>query len=352
MPPRLHTQSNKRLRLSCSNVRPSVCQCRWATIATTPAPSIDQMTSSAPPIVLHPPTQPPSYKPPHFRKSQLHRQYTSLLKSTPLILVFQHNNLKTAEWVGIRRQLAAALQKADNELASSSQDPVSPAGAGDNIAIQIIKTSIFASALKVVEYYRPRLPETANKTFSAPPNDPKAASSMNVPDTRRTPVLRHSLGKTAYKRAKVNAKTLHGLEPLLSGPLALLTFPTVSPAHVKAALSILAPSEKFPAPKRRANPEYYESDIQSGLQKLMLLGARVEGKAFDMEGTRWVASIDGGLDGLRAQLVAMLTSVGAGITHALDSARRSLYITMEGRRMMLEDEAKPKSAEEQQGPAP
>ena len=72
---------------------------------------------------------------------------------------------------------------------------------------------------------------------------------------------------------------------------------------------------------------------------MILLGARIEGRVFDSEGARWVGTIDGGLEGLRGQLVALLQSVGAGVTGALESASRSLYFTIEGRRGMLEEEA-------------
>ena len=74
----------------------------------------------------------------------------------------------------------------------------------------------------------------------------------------------------------------------------------------------------------------------------MLLGSRVEGQVFDIDGTKWVGGIDGGMDGLRAQLVHLLQSVGGGVTSSLESAGRNLYFTMEGRRMILEEEGKPK----------
>jgi len=125
-----------------------------------------------------------------------------------------------------------------------------------------------------------------------------------------------------------------------------LTFPDVSPQHMKAALTILSPSAPlFPAPKKRINPGWHDPTVQSGLQKMLLLGARVEGKVFDVEGTKWVGSIEGGLDGLRGQLVAMLQSIGGGITNTLQSASKSVYFTVEGRRMMLEDEEKGISGE-------
>ena len=80
--------------------------------------------------------------------------------------------------------------------------------------------------------------------------------------------------------------------------------------------------------------------MQNGLQKLILLAARVEGKVFDMEGARWVGGIEGGIDGLRGQLVAMLQGFGAGVTSTLEAAGRSLYFTVEGRRGMLEENEK------------
>lgn len=230
------------------------------------------------------------------------------------MLLFQHNNIKAVEWTGIRRELANALKKADEELARNGDET----NVGQSSKIQIVQTGIFASALKVVEFWEPtQLDEHVNAD----------------------PSLTHGLSKNAYFKAK-SAKLQHGLEPLLSGPMAILTLPSVSPAHVKAALSILAPSKDIPAPKRRLAPGYYEPAVQAGLNKLMFLGARVEGKVFDMEGAKWVGSIEGGLMGLRSQLVAMLQGVGAGVTNTLESAGKSLYLTVEGRRGMLEDEQK------------
>lgn len=74
---------------------------------------------------------------------------------------------------------------------------------------------------------------------------------------------------------------------------------------------------------------------------MMLLGARVEGKVFDTEGTKWVGGIEGGIDGLRSQLVAMLQGVSVSLTGALEGASKSLYFTVEGRRMDMEEKEKP-----------
>ncbi|GAB7348637.1 hypothetical protein MBLNU459_g7009t1 [Dothideomycetes sp. NU459] len=324
MPPRLRLQP-KRLRLCTSNASYPSCRCRYASLATTPAAPVEQMIHAAPLISRSPPTQPTSHKPAEFRKTQLHRQYQSLLHSSPLMLLFQHNNLKATEWSGIRRELSAVLRKIDAELAANG----TPSIVGESAKLQIVQTGIFASALKVVEYFQPD--QSHSRTAGAADADP---------------VLTHGLSRTAWEAARKNAKMELDLAPLLSGPLMAVTFPSVSPQHLKATLSILSPSENNPAPKRKANPSLYEPAVQTGLQKLMLLGARVEGKVFDTDGTRWVGSIEGGLDGLRGQLVAMLQSVGAGLTTTLEGAGKSLYLTMESRRTMLEDEQKGGDAKE------
>ena len=249
------------------------------------------------------------------------------------MLLFQHNNLKANEWVGIRRELSAALKKVDAARVATGHPPEP---LEDAIKVQIIQTGIFAAALRVVEFYKPD-----SQSAFLDPSDPATSSSATVPVfTKSGDELTHTLSRAAHE-AVADIRTAHALAPLLSGPLAVLTFPNVSPQHMKAALSILSPSPpEFPAPTRRANPGWHDAAVQSGLQKLILLGARVEGKVFDVDGTKWVGSIDGGLDGLRAQLVAMLQGIGGGVTNTLESAGRTLYFTVEGRRTMLEDEQK------------
>ncbi|KAK5722446.1 hypothetical protein LTR15_005676 [Elasticomyces elasticus] len=309
----------------------------YASLAATPTPAI----TAIPPLTHYPPTQPPSHKPPEFRKSQLHRQYQSLLRSSPAILVFQHNNLKATEWSGIRRELAKALAKVDEEQAKAGD--VQQEVVGEAVKLQIVQTGIFKSALRVVEFWEPREQDNGAPHPSDPVTNSSAVIADTQPNDRMDPTLVHGLSRQAWNTATSKAKakqTPSDLGPLLSGPLALLTLPTTSPQHLAAALSILAPTKEFPAPKRRINAAYHEKPVQDGIAKLMLLGARVDGKVFDMTGVRWIGGIKGGLQGLRGQLVAMLSGVGAQVTNVLESASRSVYITVEGRRMMLDDEKK------------
>ena len=65
------------------------------------------------------------------------------------MLLFQHNNLKSSEWVGIRRELTIALRKIDDANAAAGHPAENLA---DAIKLQIIQTGIFATALKIVEF--------------------------------------------------------------------------------------------------------------------------------------------------------------------------------------------------------
>lgn len=252
--------------------------------------------------------------------------------------------------MAIRRELASALRKLD-EMEGTSY--------ADEIKIHIVQTGIIAAALNLISFYSPRsTPGPAQPPPKNPkkpkaeeteihPTDPRTNASAPVPTTAPN---EHILSTRAHRIAQKYAKKRdHGLEPLLSGPLMLLTFPTVSPQHLSSVLSLLSPSPEFPAPRRRANPGYYDHPVQSGLQKLLLLGARVEGRAMDGEGVRWVGGIVGGIDGLRGELVRlisgdalkvrlvrMLEGVGGGLVSNLEAARMGVWRTLEGRRMELE----------------
>jgi len=274
-----------------------------------------------------PPVKPPTARPSDTRKSQLLRTYTSLLRSTPLILIFQHNNLTAVEWAAVRRELRLALGNVSSEGTDSAE-------VASRTQLQVIRTRIFDVALKIVEFHDPS--KVAPTTVSA-----LTGEKVQV-------VYNHDLSKAAFQAIKAVTKddkplpensAYADISPLLVGPLAILTLPAVSPAHLAAALSILSPSPPaFPPPSRKKNPGYHDAVAQSGLQKLMLVGGRIEDKVFDLEGVKWVGGIEGGLGGLRAQLVYMLQSAGLGLTSALEGASKSLWLTMESRRSVLEEE--------------
>ncbi|KAK0643340.1 hypothetical protein B0T16DRAFT_415719 [Cercophora newfieldiana] len=276
-----------------------------------------------------PPTSPPTARPADTRKSQLLRTYTSLLRSTPLMLIFQHNNLTAVEWAAIRRELRAAL-------ADVPQSGTEAVDISSTIHIEVIRTRMFDMALKIVEYFDP--------------SKVKPTLATTLTGRKVKTVYNHDLSEAAYESVRAAMKSnkvepdssaYSQLSPLLVGPLAVVTFPVVSPAHLAAALKVLSPSPPaFPAPTRKKRPSYHEPIAQSGLQKLLLVGGRVEGKVFDIDGMKWVGGIESGLEGLRAQLVHMLQSAGLGLTSTLEGAGKSLWLTMESRRSVLEEAEK------------
>ena len=288
-----------------------------------------------------PPTQPPSARSPDARKSQLLRTYTSTLRSTPLLLVFQHSNLTAVEWSAIRRELGLALAKVPPPPplpADAAPGLPPPVDIASSVRLQVIRTGMFKVALRVVEFF----------------DSGAAAATTGLPD-----VYTHDLSEAAYEATSKMAlqrinipemSTFKQLGPLLVGPLAILKFPAISPAHLSAALSILAPSPpEFPPPTRRVNPGYYEAVFQNAVKKLLLVGGRIESKVFDVDGVKWVGGIDGGLDVLRAQLVALLQSAGIGLTNTLEGAGKSLWLTVESRRSVLEEEEKAAKGNQEKG---
>lgn len=178
------------------------------------------------------------------------------------------------------------------------------------IKLQVVRKGILASALKVVEYF----------------------NTQGLQDVQY-------LSREAWEAPR-KAMARHGFESLITGPIALLTIPSLSPAHLKAALAILSPSPAFPAPRRRVNPAYHEPDVQSGLAKLLLLGARVDGNTFDIDNVRWLGGIEGGLEGLRARLVSMLQSVAGSVTSTLTASSRVVLLNLTSRQHSMEQEAK------------
>ena len=61
-----------------------------------------------------------------------------------------------------------------------------------------------------------------------------------------------------------------------------------------------------------------------------------------MDEPKKIGLIEGGLDGLRAQIVALLGGVAASVTGVLERSRTGVWMTLEGRRAMMEDEEKEK----------
>ncbi|CAI4211981.1 unnamed protein product [Parascedosporium putredinis] len=241
---------------------------------------------------------------------------------------FQHNNLTAVEWIAVRRELKTALAAVAPPLQQQQQQQLGEGQHVDlapHVRLEVLRSRMFDVAMKIDEFFDPAL----------------AARDPATPRTDRHGPLADGKGIDPAN------STYAQLSPLMSGPVAALVFPAVSPPHLAAALSVLAPTPGlFPAPPKKKNPGYYDPVVQAALAKLLLVGGRVEGKVFDVDGIKWVGGIDGGLDGLRARLVAMLQGVGLGLTNTLESGSKSLWLSLEGRKLQLEEEQKGEQKQE------
>lgn len=298
------------------------------TTARAPSAAVAAAARAQLPADYIPPTQPPSARRPEKREAQLIRSYAAMLRSTPMLLLFQHNNLTAVEWMAVRRELRTALGR----VVPGTTPGVSEDISGD-IKLEVLKVKMFDVAMRITSFF-----------------DAEAAKGLETtPRTGRHGPLVHDLSLAAYNSLKNHTAPPDSpyaqFAPLLTGPVAALVLPSISPPHLAACLSILSPSPAIPAPKKKDAPGLRDPVVQNALSKLILIGGRVEGKVFDGEGVKWVGGIEGGMDGLRSRLVSMLEGVGMGVTGALEGTPKSLWFALEGRKEQLEGKDGPKEGE-------
>ncbi|TGZ83348.1 hypothetical protein EX30DRAFT_287280, partial [Ascodesmis nigricans] len=241
-------------------------------------------------------TQPPSYRAAASRKTQLHRHYLSLLRSTPLMLLFQHNNVRATEWVALRRELSTQLAKL-----GLTDDPITP-----HIKVTILRNGVFDAAVKIADHF----------------------------DKKDDPL--HATSKKAYFKTY---KRSHKLKALLSGPIGCVTFPDVSPEHLKVVMDLMFPAGK---PMKGLDPA-----ARQGLDKLILMAARVDGhvagkmgkaEVMDRSKIAWVSALPG-YEGLRSQIVAVLQTMGGGdLVRNLESIPVGVVRTLDGHRKNMAGE--------------
>jgi len=228
------------------------------------------------------------------------------------MIFFQHNNLRAVEWVALRRELLFGLRKID---------PKSTLAEGTRITV--LSSALFAASLRVAEGHDPQ-----HKRSSEP-----GGSKLIAKETE-------------------GLKKTHPLSPIFTAPVAVLSFPSVEPAHLKTALDILFPLKN---PKKGLDPL-----AVSGLQKFVLLAGRVdghvygsrvgEGRVMDVDLIRVLALLPD-VNTLRGELLAMLRgaggadlvmnlgNIGAGLARTVDTYRKMLSGELDSDGRPVEDKA-------------
>lgn len=243
--------------------------------------------SSASPVVLgaasatSPSAVPRAVRQYPARKAFLYSQYQRLLEDSKFMLLVQPNNLSVAEFSKLRADLAAVPLPADVPSSSRAR-------------FTVVRSGIMR------------------------------------------PALRNLFGKPKKRSSKSSsADVVSSLEPVLSGPLAMLTSPSLSPAYVSRLLAVI---DKALGNTGRA-PAAGAKSVTTN-PRMVPLAAVVEGnKLMDVPALRSVGQLPD-LQTLRAQIVGLLSQPAGQLASVLSMASGGhLALALEGRKRQLEESA-------------
>lgn len=214
------------------------------------------------------------------RKAFLFSQYSRLLSESQFMLLVQPNNLSVAELSAIRAEIAAVPLPEGED-------------AGNRARLTVVRSGVMK------------------------------------------PVLRQAI----RDRSSTNAE-LGGLESILSGPLAMLTCPSLSPPYVSRLLSVIdkALGNRALSPAAAAGKPHTRT--ASANPRMVPLAAIVEGnRLVDVPALRDVSKLPD-LQTLRSQIVGLLSSPASQLASVLSMASGGqLSLTLEGRKRQLEEKA-------------
>ncbi|CAO1629854.1 unnamed protein product [Parajaminaea phylloscopi] len=204
--------------------------------------------------------------------------YQRLIQDSQFMLLVQPNNLSVAEFSKLRADLAAV------PLPEGVQE-------GSRVRFTVVRSGVLRPALRSV---------------AGMPNSRSPGSGQNA--------------------------SLARLGPLLAGPLAMLTSPSLSPAYVSRILAVI---DKALGNTGRAPAAGARTAVTN--PRLVPLAAVVEGnKVLDVPALRSVGTLPD-LQTLRAQIVGLLSQPAGQLASVLSMAAGGrLALTLEGRKQQLE----------------
>ncbi|KAJ8608638.1 hypothetical protein MRB53_039522 [Persea americana] len=285
-----------------------------AALASAQAP-----TSSKPHIQTHHPLQPPSLKPAQLRKSQLLRAYVSLLRSSAA----RSSSSSTP---------TSSHQNGSASDASSPERSTKPARVllRRRVRLTAVQGAVFGAAIRIAEFARKNPGMSDERAYALSEAVVQRDTAVEV-RARQAPACTACAARRPDRGVVVS---VGGYSAAGCGV-----------ADIGRRCRVGQVLERSPAPKRKDAPGLYEPGTQNGLAKLMLLGARVEDKVLDGAGARWVGWLARCRRSSRTA-GGIVTRIGMGLVGTLEGQRNSLYLTLEGRRMAMEDEAKSQTPSE------
>lgn len=149
-------------------------------------------------------------------------------------------------------------------------------------------------------------------------------------------VVRAGLIKAVTRELSADNPAMAQLQPALSGPIALLTCPHLTPAYLSALFNVVDRALGHAPPRAPAAGQSFPA-VAVANPRLVPLAAVLEGnRLLPVPQTRDVGRI-GSLDQLRAQIVGLLSAPGQQLAGVLSQASGSqLALTLEGRKRDLE----------------
>lgn len=155
----------------------------------------------------------------------------------------------------------------------------------------------------------------------------------------RLTVVRAGVLKPVLREVASSGKaSLANLESVLSGPLAMLTSPSLSPEYIARLLSVIDKAlgnRSLPAKASAGQPHAKTSNANP---RLVPLAAIIEGnKVIDVPALRDVSKLPS-LQTLRAQLIGLLSAPASQLASILSMASGAqLAMTLEARKRQLEE---------------
>lgn len=172
-----------------------------------------------------------------------------------------------------------------------------------------------------------------------PPPTPSSALDAVAPALKLT-VLRPGLLPALLRSTSLppSLPTCHiSTASHLSGPLAVLTAPSLHPPTLSAILQILTTYSLSPSPNAPPVDPKAKKAVEV-VERLKLLSSVVEERAFGPSETKVVGTLPP-LDVLRSQIVGLLSSPASRIVGVVGERARTVSRALEGFKLGLEETA-------------
>ncbi|EPQ28602.1 uncharacterized protein PFL1_03905 [Pseudozyma flocculosa PF-1] len=158
----------------------------------------------------------------------------------------------------------------------------------------------------------------------------------------RLTIVRSGLMKAVCRRQTQQA--MKSIEPLFSGPIALLTCPHLSPAYVSSLLNVVDRALGHTPPKAPARGAAFPTAAVANPRMVPLAAVLETNRLMEMPAVREVGRL-GTLSQLRGQIVGLLSAPGQQLAGVLSQAAGgNLALTLDAHKRALEEQSSPSSS--------